>query len=284
MLKVSSVLHIAVQAFRRWLRNSRLVVVFLLLIVVKNIVVDPLVSVSVETGHSLSLFEPFIALSNSGVILMAMPLCFLVLMADYPENSTFDMTYGMRTTKRCWIMGQILFSLFAVTGFTLFMLLSSVLMSAGHAEWMSEFSYGITHYVTLFPERAYGLIYELVPSNLYNQMTLFQAVGRTFLLLVLYLFLLTSVLLLFTIIRKRWLGLIINFIILAGGVVTTAAKSRFMWFFPMAHTIPWLHYREYYRKQVFPLWGSYLYLTAFVLLLLMLSIIFAHRFEFEKDR
>ena len=146
-------------------------------------------------------------------------------------------------------------------------------------QWIFHFSDATTKYLSVYPDRTGDAVVQLLPINLYNQVTLPVAVRETFLLLVLYFFLLALVLLLSSLVGHKGIGIIMDGFLVVGGTILCAARSQIQWLFPMAHTIPWLHYSEYYRKQVFPIIGSYLYFVAIdiILILLCLTVGVKHR-------
>ena len=98
--------HIAQAEFRQWLRSSRIIILFVMLVFVNVQVIGPLRQCKMLMGEMLSIPEAFVALGNSGVILLIIPILFLVLMADFPQRTGIDRFYQMRCTKRTWIFGQ----------------------------------------------------------------------------------------------------------------------------------------------------------------------------------
>lgn len=97
--------HIAQAEFRQWLRSSRIIILFVMLVFVNVQVIGPLRQCKMLMGEMLSIPEAFVALGNSGVILLIIPILFLVLMADFPQRTGIDRFYQMRCTKRTWIFG-----------------------------------------------------------------------------------------------------------------------------------------------------------------------------------
>ena len=63
--KVSSVVYLSLVEYKRWIRNSKMIILPVLIIVVKNLITDNLVEASIETKYRLSFLEPFTALTNS---------------------------------------------------------------------------------------------------------------------------------------------------------------------------------------------------------------------------
>ena len=73
--------HIAQAEFRQWLRSSRIIILFVMLVFVNVQVIGPLRQCKMLMGEMLSIPEAFVALGNSGVILLIIPILFLVLMS-----------------------------------------------------------------------------------------------------------------------------------------------------------------------------------------------------------
>ena len=277
--KANVSLNIAKIEYKRWLRSPKLIIVPVLLIVINNLVTQPLIDAAKETGYKISVFEPFIALTNSGFVLLLIPLCFMVLMADFPQKEAIDDLYHIRTEKRVWMLGQLLFAVVGAVSFVLFLLLSTIIMVAGNAEFKMDFSKGITNYSSIFPERYGGIVGELVPRNLYNQMTMGETLLLTMISLLAYLLIIILILLFFTIIGHKPIGVLINAILIAGGTICCAAKIDLQWCFPMSHTISWIHFSEYLRKMQYPIWKSQLYLYGSVTVLFVLCLVFARQYE-----
>jgi hypothetical protein len=68
-------------------------------------------------------------------------------------------------------------------------------------------------------------------------------------------------------------------IIVLLGTITCAGRMAYMWVFPMAHTIPWLHYTEYLKEPVLPLFCSYLYFGVMNIVLIILSIVMSKHYN-----
>ena len=39
---------------------------------------------------------------------------------------------------------------------------------------------------------------------------------------------------------------------IAAGIVLCSVKTKWMWLFPVSHSILWIHFQDYYRQYVFP--------------------------------
>ena len=280
--KLRTVLHIAVSEFRRWLRSSRIIILAVMLVFVHMQIIATLQECSAMMGEPVGLMEGFIALGNSGVIVLVVPALFLALMADFPQKAGIDFFYQMRTSKRKWILGQMLFAVGTVVFLVIFLILSSVVMLTGCGEWMPEFSRAVTHYSSVFPERTGDYILQLLPENLYQQMTLGTAVRHTAILMMLYFLLLALVLLVSTLLNRKYAGLLADAVLIALGTVSTAAEADWMWLFPMSHSIPWVHFEKYLSEPVFPIAGSYLYLGGICAALAVICLMAAGKYQAGK--
>lgn len=162
---------------------------------------------------------------------------------------------------------------------TLFAFAASVLLSLDFISGSPDYSYAVTRYVALFPERAGEYVVELIPENLYNQIPLSMAVFHTALLLILYFIMLALIILIFALVKRKIAGLFLDGILILLGTIVCASRMAYMWIFPMTHTITWLHYAEYQSKPVLPLFYSYLYFGVINIGLIFLLVVFSSRYD-----
>ena len=73
-----------------------------------------------------------------------------------------------------------------------------------------EFSDAVTHYSSIFPERTGDYILQLLPENLYQQMTFRTAFACTATLLALYFFLLAMILLFAALCNRKFVGVLLG--------------------------------------------------------------------------
>lgn len=232
-----------------------------------------------ESAAWLESFYPASFANLSASRYWAVPALFLVLLADFPQKGGIDFFYQMRTSKRKWILGQMLFAVEASIFLTVFLVVSSMVMLLGCGKWMTGFSHAVTHYSAVFPERTGDYILQLFPENLYQQLTLAEAFGHTALLMFLYFLLLALILLLASLFNQKYAGLLADTVLIILGTVSTSVKADWMWLFPMAQSIPWVHYEKYLSKPIFPIAGSYLYLCVICAALAAASLAAARHYQ-----
>ncbi|MBQ8120981.1 MAG: hypothetical protein IJ172_09435, partial [Ruminococcus sp.] len=156
-------------------------------------------------------------------------------------------------------------------------LIGSMLVSGG--AFSDGWSNTVTKYAARFPNEADSFVSQLLPSNLYNQLSLMSAVLHTLLLMTMYLFSLSLIIYFFKLIHIQSFGLFAAIFIVAAGVMTCSLKSPSMWAFPMANTIVWLHYDEILSRRNFPVWCSYAYFASAITALLAANVTAARKLQ-----
>lgn len=260
-----TIFSVAASEYRRFFLNPRIMVLGMLLIFTDNLVISLLLSRADKMEIPLNLAEPFIAVGNSGVLLLFMPAVFLILASDFPNLGNHTLFVIQRTKRLPWLFGQLLAALLCIITYIAVIFSFCCLLTARNGVISTEWSDTVTKYSSVFPEERNTLVSEYLPSNLYNQMTFRAALGHTILTLTLYLFLLCLILSFFRILGMRTAGIAASFSVIACGVVTCSLKTEMMWLFPMANTIPWLHYSEALREPVKPMEASYLYFVVLIM-------------------
>lgn len=277
MNKLRCILAVARTEYLRWLTDPRVIIVGVLLVFMRSLAVEPLLERAVKFGEKLNILEPFVAVGNSGMLVMLMPCVFLILISDYPKMTGSTLFFIRRTGKTNWLWGQVLFLLMAIATFLLAVLVGSMLVSGG--AFSDSWSNTVTKYAARFPNEADSFVSQLLPSNLYNQLSLFSAVLHTIALMTMYLFSLSLIIYFFKLIHIQSFGLFAAIFIVAAGVMTCSLKSQSMWAFPMANTIVWLHYDEILSRRNFPVWCSYAYFATAITVLLTLNACAARKLQ-----
>ena len=277
MNRLRCILAVARTEYLCWLTDPRVIIVGVLLVFMRSLAVEPLLERAVKFGEKLNILEPFVAVGNSGMLVMLMPCVFLILISDYPKMTGSTLFFIRRTGKTNWLWGQVLFLLMAIATFLLAVLVGSMLVSGG--AFSDSWSNTVTKYAARFPNEADSFVSQLLPSNLYNQLSLFSVVLHTIALMTMYLFSLSLIIYFFKLIHIQSFGLFAAIFIVAAGVMTCSLKSPSMWAFPMANTIVWLHYDEILSRRNFPVWCSYAYFAPAITALLTLNACAARKLQ-----
>ena len=134
----------------------------------------------------------------------------------------------------------------------------------------------------MFPEKAGNFGVQLLPENLYNQLSVFSAAVRSYLLVFAYLLILGLILLSFSIVKKKTAGFVACAAIISLGTALCSIKTNLMWSMPMANSIIWLHYTKYFRQPVVTMEFSIFYLCTMIVGLTVFCIVAIKKFNYDN--
>lgn len=140
MKKLREAFSIAGYNFRLWHDNPRVVVTFALTFILCFLLTDKAVRFSVEHKTTLQLVETFIwSFGDSNSILLSSVLL-VVLFADMPFLSSGTPFYLVRTDRRIWLTGQVIYIIATTSIYMIFVLMSTVLLSMKYAFFANMWS------------------------------------------------------------------------------------------------------------------------------------------------
>ena len=114
--------------FRLWRRNPRIIITFALAFILCFLLSDKVVRFAEEHNTTMQVVEAFIwSFGDSNSILLSSVLL-VMLFADMPFVSSGTPFYLVRTSRRTWITGQVLYTIAATAVYLLFILASTVLL------------------------------------------------------------------------------------------------------------------------------------------------------------
>lgn len=133
MKEIRQSVSIAGYNFRLWRGNPRILVTFALAFIMCFLLTDKAVRFAVDHNTTMQLVETFIwSFGDSNSILLSSVLL-VMLFADMPFLSSGTPLYLVRTSRRAWISGQVIYTIAATTVYLLFVLASTVLLSLGQS-------------------------------------------------------------------------------------------------------------------------------------------------------
>jgi len=137
--------------FIKWICDARMIILGVLLIFIYSFAIEPLKSNAELMGEPLNILEPFIAIANSGAILLIIPLVFLTLIADFPKIDTNTVFYIMRVGRLNWLFGQLLKLIFMALSYLAVIFLGAVLPMLSDGFWYNGWSNVATKFSSRFP-------------------------------------------------------------------------------------------------------------------------------------
>lgn len=271
-----------VTEFVKWVCDARMVIVAVLLIFINNFAVSPLTNNAELMGEPLNILEPFIAVANSEILILIIPIVFLTLIADYPKVDTNTVFYIVRIGRANWFVGQVLKLVFMIVSYLAVIFLGTVLPMLSKGFWYNGWSNVATGFVKMFPDRRGDFGVAQLPENLYNQLSVFEAAVKSYLLVAAYLMIIGLILLVFSLFKRKTLGFIICGGMISLGMAFSAIRTNLMWTMPMANSITWLHYTKYFKKPIMPMSFSVIYLLVLIAVLLVFGGIAIGKFNYDN--
>ena len=275
-------LSCAATEFKKWICDARMVIVPVLLIFIDNFAVQPLVNNSDLMGEPLNILEPFIAVANSEILILIIPIIFLTLIADYPKVDTNTVFYIVRIGRVNWFVGQLLKLIFMILSYLAVIFFGTVFPMISKGFWYNGWSNVATGFVKRFPDRRGDFGVELLPENLYNQLSVYEAAVKSYLLVAAYLMIIGLILLVFSLFKKKTTGFVVCGGMISLGMTFSAIRTNLMWTMPMANSITWLHYTKYFKKPIMPMSFSVGYLLILILTLLVMSGVAIRNFNYDN--
>lgn len=133
MHKIKQVIYTALSDFRRWHKNPQMVMCFLLAFVFCFLLSDKVMRFAQMHNTHLQGMEMFIWTFGDSRSVLVISLLLLLLFADMP-NLACEVPYFMiRTDRKVWILGQIVYLILAAFVFMFFIFCSTVILSAQRA-------------------------------------------------------------------------------------------------------------------------------------------------------
>lgn len=121
MRDVKQAFRIAGQNFSGWGKNPRIWMTFLLAAVLCLMLSDQIISRAVKYETILQVFEPFIWTYGDASSVMLSSLLLILLFADMPFISQATPYWLVRTKRKVWLAGQIIYVILATAIYNIFL-------------------------------------------------------------------------------------------------------------------------------------------------------------------
>lgn len=281
-MAINKVFRVAKNEYVKWITNPKLIIFVVLIVFAYDYVILDLLEAADKMGVKLQIFEGFIGISNSRLLLMIIPIVFVGLMGDFPRIDANAMFYIHRVGKGNWLLGEMLFALMASVTYLAAILGFSVVSLAGSAYVTNSWSKVTTHYYLFAPNDYASNVANLTTGRLYNNLKPTSAMIHIVVVMLLFLFMISMILLAFFVCKARLFGVILACGVLCIGNVLAYIETGVRWLFPNAHAIMELHFDEIYRKPIMDMRVSYLYYILCIVVLTEIVFWFVDNYDFTK--
>ena len=278
----NKILTVAKNEYIKWITNPKMIIVLVMLIFAYDYVIKDLSDAADKMGEKLQIFEGFIAISNSQLLIMIIPIVFVGLMGEFPRVDGNSMFFISRVGKANWLLGQILFAIMASVTYLVSLILFSVLASAGRSYLANNWSEITTKYYIFAPNDYKSKVAMLTTGRLYNNLSPFQSAFNIMGLMLLLLLLISMALLVSFVIKNKILGVVVTTGLICIGNVLAYMENDVRWIFPTSHAVLEIHFDEIYRKPIMGIEWSYLYYLVLIMILFIIAFVLIGRYDFSK--
>ena len=223
-----------------------------------------------ETGNTANIFEGFVFCTNSWLYLMMLGMGFIILIIDTPASDSEDRFLIIRTGRKAWLFGETLRIVTASALYTLGFFVFSLLEMLPYVDVSNRWSYYTVNFEARYMETVpNGSHY--IPVEVFRFYLPKTAALHSLLLLFIGFVDLGLIILFFSVIKIKIVGLLIDIVSILGIIFFNNVKKSMAWLLPFSHTQLSLHNTYVFKKLSFPLHWSYLYLCILGLCILGMS-------------
>lgn len=281
-MDANKIIRVVKNEYIKWLCNPKMIIILVMLIFAYDYVICELISAADKMGMQVQIFEGFIGISNSQLLLMIIPVVFVGLMGDFPRVDGNAMFYIYRVGKSNWLMGQLLFAIMASGTYLMLILGFSVVTLSGRCFIENMWSEVTTKYYLFAPNDYLSTVANLTTGRLYNNLPPLDAMLHIMGLMFLMLVMISMMLLVSFVCKWRIAGIVITTGFLCLGNVLAYMENMLRWFFPTAHAILEIHYDEIYRQPIMDIRMSYLYYIIWIGILFIIAYYKTDTYDFSK--
>lgn len=278
----NNVLRVAKNEYIKWIRNPKLIILLVMLIFAYDYVILELITAADKMGEKLHIFEAFIGISNSQLLLMIIPIVFVGLMGDFPRVDGNAMFYIHRVGKGNWLMGQMVFAAMASATYLMALLGFSSLTLLGRCYVGNVWSEITTKYYLFAPNDYNSMVANLTTGRLYNNLPPLNATLHIMGMMFLFLLMISMLLLAGFVCKVRMGGIVVTVGILCLGNVLAYMENNIRWIFPTAHAILEIHFDPIYKKPIMDIWFSYIYYLLMIIVFFLISYMAIDRYDFSR--
>lgn len=291
MKNIKQIFLVAGGNYRRWHKNPKVIMLFLMGFVVSFLLTDKVMKFACDWGTFFQLVEPFIWTFGDAQSVLIISLLLLLLFSDMPDLNNYVPLQLVRMNRMVWLMGQIVYLISATLLYVSFILVSSSLLVMSQAfpgnQWSKTAAiFGYSHIGTARAIPSYVKVME------FN--TPYECMFHIFGLMLGYCLLMVSIVLFLNLMQKK--GGILGGVIFSGfGFLLTPdiilhlldmssqqrniANIIFGWISPLNHATYYMHSFGY--DNLPKLWVSYLFFAVGSLLFFGLSLLKIRHYAFN---
>lgn len=277
---VKSSFLFAWEQYKSWLISPRILLAVYITIFINENITKKMLAICGEVGYKINLAEPLALIFSKSIYTVIIPIVFIALMTDFPktEGSVF---YVYRMSRKSWVLGELLFAAASSLTYVISLVLGTLIYCTGKCELTNSWSDFTTRLYLDYPDIYAQSTSLAVESSVYTQGKPLEVILHSAVLIFLYTLILCLIIMLFKLLSFKEGGIITGIAITLFGLATDSGASKAMWAFPITHTVFGWHYDRFFRQQHFTIPGSYIYLAALLVALIIANFIVSKKVRFS---
>lgn len=240
-------------------QDKKIIVLLLIIGFIIDNGVRRMVSNALQVGQPLGVFEGFIMCVNHWYYLIIFLIGFIFILAGVPRLNSEQIFLIYRAGKKSWFFGEVIQVSICAVIYILLLFVSSIVSCAKYCYigniWSNFTVYYKSDYEILLSDNN-----RFIDQQVFKYYSPYQSVLHCSILLVLCLTLMGTIILYFTIINRKLVGIILNIFLILFVLIFNEYHAGVMWISPFCHAVLALHNMYVYKQLSVPLYYSYLYL------------------------
>ena len=263
-----------------WLRSPRQFIFITEIILLLQFVIRPIVVFTQRKGALLNVFEPFLLLFSVPVMVCVLFFSFFLLIGDFPKILPAHVYIIPRIGRMKWLAGQFVFALLAAATYFGALFLACAI-------YVSRISYFANGWSPVYQELLHadhsqldGLGVIILPtSDLLYSSRPYDALPNTFFLLLLMSILFMQIICIFSLQKRKLVGVIVSLSLLGAGYALMSTGSPIRWAFPLSNGI----LRDHFVRliTIYPVLYSYIYFYVLISIGTIICFYSAKRYSFS---
>lgn len=244
------------------LHKSKILLILFFVVILYESILFPINEICNTTGFSIGVFEPFILICSRSTNTILIPILYILLISGFPYcmNSYFHI---MRTGKRAWVYGEMLFIVLSSMLFLIVLFIGCILPVMSHLSFSNRWSSFMTDLCSYYPEIYSKNILLCLDSSYTLHGTPLGVSLYSFAAMWLNLIILGGMILLGAIWGKKMFVLFIAAAETLIGGCSIYFNSSMKWIFPLTHTQYGLHFNAFFSGSNFAVQYTFVYLGLF---------------------
>lgn len=280
MNKIKQSLLIARCGLHETFTDTKMVILLLVIGFIYDNGARQMVEGAKQVGVPLGMTEAFIMCLNDWKYAILFLLGFMFLLVGVPRVNNEYIFFVQRAGKSIWLFGEVIHLFIAALLYTAMLLTVCI---AGIATY-SFIGNVWSDYVVDFEIKYRKIIggKNTINASVFRYDYPYRTAVNAFCLMVLCLLVLGTIVLLFSIINKKTIGLILVVVLIGCMVIFSGYRIWWMWLIPTSHSVIALHHIYVFKKYMVPLPYSYLYLVGMEAVLIFVSWLLLRKKNYYK--